>query len=174
MPQVTASLVVEILTFLAEVAVVCVIYYEVEHDRQSRFLASSQDAGARRARRTLYGAFFEANPSLNSVSMDEARENLLKLIEQNEKLRTACTDVTTFVNDLGFAATRLFARKRVYLDLFPQGPVFVWLTVGEARFESAQRLRALVCAAYAEIHIELLGQGIEGKATDGTAVSRWF
>src|SRR6202034_1374385 len=33
--------------------------------------------------------------------------------------------------ELGFAGTRWLARKNVYRDLFPQGPIFVWLTAGK-------------------------------------------
>jgi len=128
-----ATLIISTATLLAEVSVAGIIWYEVEQDRQRAFLARSQDAAPREARKRLYGAFFAANQPIPKDGMDAARKNLLEQIERSEsgELREACVEIVTFANELAFAATRPLAQRNVYIDMFPQGWIFVWLTVGK-------------------------------------------
>src|SRR5579862_4128506 len=93
------------LIFLAEVFVGLVIYMEVEHGRNSSFMAKATSLQSDQDRRKIYQAFLliEGDKQAKSQGM------LLKLSDRSddaELLRVAVMNTLSMFNELGFEVTR--------------------------------------------------------------------
>ncbi len=113
---------------LAELAVAAVIYMEVEHSRQAGFFQKAVEAGSNSERGKIYEAFVRMEGTFDDL--EARRQAFLKTIYADKCIRDCCDSQVRLVNELGFSATRRFARTKSFIELFPHGPIFVWTIVG--------------------------------------------
>lgn len=103
------------------------IYLEVRQSRQARFFEAVTAAGANKDRGEIYEEYVRLTgefPDLKTRTLA-----FLKVIHAKPAIRDACDSQVRLLNDMGFTATRGLGRRH-FIELFPHGPIFLWLIAG--------------------------------------------
>jgi hypothetical protein len=121
--------------FAAEVFVGAVIYMEVEHGRNSSFLAKATSEQSDHDRREIYRAFL-SSPGDKHEKSKGMLNKLIEHSEEAEQLRVAVMNTLSMFNELGFEVTRWFSQwrsgrsRRGLVAFFPHSPVCFWYMTG--------------------------------------------
>lgn len=123
---------VEWLTAIGELAIAFVIYYEIDANRTSAFLAEAQSADSNKKRAMLYDAYARLR---GATTLKKRAEDFQKRIWSCPELREACDLQWTYFCRLGYVD------RRLAIKWFPQVIVAFWFMTALYNREH-QNLRA--------------------------------
>ena len=113
---------------IGEFAIAIVLYYELEENRASTFLANVQNPDFLNDRRKLYEAYVAvAQPGTSLKARAEAFKDK---IEGNIDLRSSCDLQWINIDRLQYDLRNSFFHSRLLADWFPQVLVSLWVMTG--------------------------------------------
>ncbi len=117
-----------LLSSIGEFAIAGVIYYELEENRASTFLANVQNPDFLKDRRKLYAAYVAvAQPG---TSLKVRAQVFKKQIESDADLRSVCDLQWYNIDRLQYALRHSLVHSRLLAQWFPQTLVSLWVMTG--------------------------------------------